>query len=218
MVDRILDACTRNLAADGYDSVSTYRIAEVAGVSSGSLYQYFPNKDSIVVAAVERMIARAGAQLAERLGASAVVPAEMQIPYMVTAVLAATEENRDIARVLVEHMPRLGGSAEILAMERRATDVLTGYLAGLSNEGAFGRRPAAVWTAVQAVQLVPIRYVLDEPPITRDEFIDQMSRLIAALLPRHADRLMPWEERRGRRGGRPAFDPLRHTCRPASAQ
>ena len=52
--DAIVAATTRVLKREGYEKASTNRIAEVAGVSVGSLYQYFPNKQALVIAVVER--------------------------------------------------------------------------------------------------------------------------------------------------------------------
>lgn len=45
---RILDAAARVVATHGYAAGTTNRIAEEAGVSIGSLYQYYPNKDAIL--------------------------------------------------------------------------------------------------------------------------------------------------------------------------
>src|SRR5690348_2503051 len=55
-IDAILTATTRILVRDGFDHASTNRIAEAAGVSIGSLYQYFPSKEALVAALVERHI------------------------------------------------------------------------------------------------------------------------------------------------------------------
>src|ERR1700733_5846515 len=55
-VDAILVATARVLCATGYDRASTNRIALAAGVSVGSLYQYFPSKEALVAALVERHI------------------------------------------------------------------------------------------------------------------------------------------------------------------
>lgn len=49
-VEAILDATALVLVREGYDRASTKRVAGVAGVSIGSLYQYFPNKESLVAA------------------------------------------------------------------------------------------------------------------------------------------------------------------------
>jgi AcrR family transcriptional regulator len=45
-VQAILTATTHILTEDGYDQLTTNRVAERAGVSIGSLYQYFPNKEA----------------------------------------------------------------------------------------------------------------------------------------------------------------------------
>lgn len=55
-VDRILDAATRIFHAQGYTGATTNDIADEADVSVGSLYQYFPNKDALLVALTQRHI------------------------------------------------------------------------------------------------------------------------------------------------------------------
>ena len=47
-MDAIVDAAARILVKHGYDAFTTNRVAEKAGVSIGSLYQYFPNKDALL--------------------------------------------------------------------------------------------------------------------------------------------------------------------------
>lgn len=54
MQARILDASVRVLSAQGALAFTTTRVAEEAGVSVGSLYQYFPNKHALVAALHER--------------------------------------------------------------------------------------------------------------------------------------------------------------------
>ena len=53
-VEIILQATTHILKREGRQRLTTNRVAEVAGVSIGSLYQYFPNKASLVAALGER--------------------------------------------------------------------------------------------------------------------------------------------------------------------
>lgn len=54
LVEAILQATARIFSKQASNSLSTNRIAEVAGVSIGSLYQYFPNKAAIVNQLIER--------------------------------------------------------------------------------------------------------------------------------------------------------------------
>jgi AcrR family transcriptional regulator len=62
-VTAILDAAARVFEARGFDAGTTNHVAELAGVSIGSLYEYFPNKDAMVVALVERELERERASL-----------------------------------------------------------------------------------------------------------------------------------------------------------
>jgi AcrR family transcriptional regulator len=55
-VDRILDAATRIFHEQGYTGATTNDIADEADISVGSLYQYFPNKDALLVALTQRHI------------------------------------------------------------------------------------------------------------------------------------------------------------------
>ena len=67
-VERILDAAAHIFHEQGYTAATTNDIADEAGVSIGSLYQYFPNKDALLVALTRRHIESATAGLADLLG------------------------------------------------------------------------------------------------------------------------------------------------------
>ena len=55
-VEAILEATARILLTDGLEKLSTNRVAKVAGVSVGSLYQYFPNKVALIEALCQRHV------------------------------------------------------------------------------------------------------------------------------------------------------------------
>lgn len=59
----IVDACAQLLASGGYDALTTNAISERAGVSVGTLYEYFPNREAILVA----LAADACRRLVERM-------------------------------------------------------------------------------------------------------------------------------------------------------
>ncbi|HJL23241.1 MAG TPA: TetR/AcrR family transcriptional regulator, partial [Polyangiaceae bacterium LLY-WYZ-15_(1-7)] len=70
IVDAILEAARRILEAEGFDALTTNRIAEDAGVSIGSFYQYFPDREA-VIAEIARRLERETLELArERVRAA----------------------------------------------------------------------------------------------------------------------------------------------------
>jgi AcrR family transcriptional regulator len=177
-VSRLIDAAARILVADGYEAASTNRIAAEAGISPGSLYQYFPNKDAIVVAAVERMTGRMASRFIDAVAHPTEERVEDTIRNVISALLAAMEHDRELVRAVVEQLPRLGGSVQVLAFERRIIDLATGYLTALSDAADRQRVTTTVWIAVQSVEQLTIRYVLDRPPIPREVFVSELQRLV----------------------------------------
>jgi AcrR family transcriptional regulator len=184
-VERILDAATRVLAERGYDGASTNRIAAAAGLSNGSLYQYFPNKDAIVVAVLDRF----ADHLAERLGAE--IEAALSAPWqtagrsLLDAQIRLLEENAELLHVVIEHVPRLGPLDKLDALTQRLTDLVRIYL--LLNRDRF--RPgldieAALWIITETVGQLAIRYVLDRPPIPRDRMVDELAELVIRYISR----------------------------------
>ena len=63
MVDRIVAAGRQVLVEHGYERATTNRVAEAAGISPGSLYQYFPNKEAVLSAVIDAYSAEIAEQL-----------------------------------------------------------------------------------------------------------------------------------------------------------
>lgn len=58
LVDAVVEAGTRVLVQAGWDEMTMQKVAAVAGVSPGSLYQYFPDKAALVTEIIERQSTR----------------------------------------------------------------------------------------------------------------------------------------------------------------
>lgn len=118
MVDYILEAATRVLSADGLASLTTNRVAEVAGVGIGSLYQYFPNKSALVAALIARAQDRLAADVEALARGDGRSPdallhdlAALAVRQQYTAPLLAAALDAEEARLPVKPM--------IAAAERR---------------------------------------------------------------------------------------------------
>jgi AcrR family transcriptional regulator len=106
-VEAILTAAAHILTEDGYDNASTNRIAERAGVSIGSLYQYFPNKESIMTALRESHVDEMIAIVESTLNKSANLPIDVALHELVKACIAAHAINPILHQVLNEQVPRV---------------------------------------------------------------------------------------------------------------
>jgi AcrR family transcriptional regulator len=103
---RFLEAAARVFARHGYSAGTTNRIAEEAGASVGSLYQYFPNKDAILVALVRQHVADGAALVAARLADTDALPLVERLGVFVDAVLANHSGDPRLHQVLFEEAPR----------------------------------------------------------------------------------------------------------------
>jgi AcrR family transcriptional regulator len=106
-VDAILDATARVLCTTGYDRASTNRIAMAAGVSVGSLYQYFPSKEALVAALVERHTAQMTTLVKTKLAEVATAPLGVACRTMIAAMFEAHAVDPRLHKVLIEALVAL---------------------------------------------------------------------------------------------------------------
>src|SRR6516165_9317474 len=88
-VDALVEATARILVREGFDRASTNRIADEAGVSVGSLYQYFPSKEALVAAVMERHNRELLQVVRGALADAAVQPMEQAARKLVAAAIEA---------------------------------------------------------------------------------------------------------------------------------
>src|SRR5438105_822417 len=101
-VDAILTATARILVAEGYDHASTNRVALAAGVSVGSLYQYFPSKEALVAALIDRHITQMVTVLTTKIDALRDAPLPAAARELVSAMLQAHKIHPRLHKVLAE--------------------------------------------------------------------------------------------------------------------
>lgn len=176
MVERIVDAGEAVLIAHGYDGASTNRIADTARISPGSLYQYFPNKDAIVTAVIQRHCERIESHVHSHVVANLTAPPEVGVPATISVLLDALSSQPQLLRAMVEQTPRL---ESVVAFERQIGELSRAGLALHRNLVPDDVDPEAVsWMLVRTVEHLTIRYVLDHPPISREKFLADITRLV----------------------------------------
>lgn len=155
-VDAIIEAAAQLVGQGGLEAFNTNAVAERAGVSIGSLYQYFPNKDAIMAA----LIRRTQKDRQTRLRAALVQPHANIRAHVRSLVRAAMMDHRDndlLAAAIDHEEARLPVQAEIAADLDLAGRTLHGffeiYAAQLSDVDpgrAAGTLPALVRAIVDS--------------------------------------------------------------------
>lgn len=132
-VAAILEAAARILETTGYDGYTTNAVAARAGVSVGSLYQYFPNRDAITRALIEQ---ESDALLSDILAMEVHADGQQGIRELLAIAVHHQLRRPRLARFLDAEEARLPASAGLQENGERAAAVLRGCLEkiGLQEE------------------------------------------------------------------------------------
>ena len=132
-VDAIFEATIQVLLAEGIHRLTTTRVAECAGVSVGTMYQYFPHKQALLYALNERYLDR----LAERVEATCSNLHRKSTSDMVIGLIEvyweAKTERSDVTRVLYSSAVELDNEALIEAFARRMDRATSAMFATAPN-------------------------------------------------------------------------------------
>jgi AcrR family transcriptional regulator len=185
-VDALLEATARVLRKEGYDRASTNKIAAVAGVSIGSLYQYFPSKEALVAAVIDRhmhemlqMVRDAAVKVAAR-------PIDVAARELVSVMINAHRVDAKLHRVLVEQTPRTGRLENVEAIERETYGLVRGYLEAHRDQLDVADLDLAAFVCVTAVEALTHAAVIRRPEMLTDEkaarLVDDVTRLVVRYL------------------------------------
>ena len=132
-VDAIVEATARILEEFGHGAFNTNAVAARAGVSIGTLYQYFPDKDALIGA----LISRETAQLLEEVESAAHAASALEaLDGVVRAAVGHQARRPRLARLLDFEESRLPLDADTLAVRARFASILARILrdAGLPRQ------------------------------------------------------------------------------------
>ena len=168
-VDAIVEAAAQVLVADGYDGLTTTRVAERAGVSIGTLYQYFPDKDALVAALVEGHLAAEEIALnaafadLEATGDLAETPLAEAIDRLVEAFVGVFAEAPERSSALYAQVPYVKWQSGVLGVARRTTEAVTALLQAHAPDVRRPDAALAAFVVVHAVDTLTQRAVTERP-------------------------------------------------------
>jgi AcrR family transcriptional regulator len=188
-VDALLQATAHILVQGGFEALSTNKVAVKAGVSIGSLYQYFPSKEALVAALAERHHAEMMSILGGALvgldlehtveGAGPGRALHGAIATTVAAMVDAHALDPALHRVLSDEIPR---SVITEHLERTAVVLVRGLLEHHRAHLVVDDLDAATFLLVSLVESVTHNAMLERPELLRGPLQRELTAMIARYL------------------------------------
>lgn len=107
LVDALIEATSKVIAQRGLDGTTTPAIAEAAGVSVGSLYQYFDGKDALITALLDKLVADLARQLDLQADTAATLSLRDMVRSAIQLTLAFMRSNEGLYLELARNWHRL---------------------------------------------------------------------------------------------------------------
>lgn len=177
-VEVILQAAARILEREGPDALNTNAIAERAGVSVGSLYEYFPSKEAVLIALARRQLMGDRASFSTIVRESAAKDIPSRVRDVIRALLKLEASERKVRgaafSTLVEHG---------LQKERDEPVRAVAELLARPDEVLKDLPHAALFVLLHAVVGAVRAACCDEPELLSDQaFEDELVRLAEAFI------------------------------------
>ncbi|QFG26251.1 TetR/AcrR family transcriptional regulator [Actinomadura sp. WMMB 499] len=180
---RLLDAAAHVFSEYGYSAGTTNRIAEAAGHSIGSLYQYFPNKDAILVE-LSTAHARAGVAGVVRLLDGGALPDRLEdkIRLFVRAAIDNHRDDPSLHRVLFEEAPRPPELLEFLRAAQLRAVAATEELLAADPRVTVTDIPMAARLVVTSIESQVHRFTADAGLENVDAFENELVAMLVRYL------------------------------------
>ena len=185
-VDTLIEATARILVKEGFDKASTNRIAEVAGVSIGSLYQYITGKEAHVAALIESHQQQIIQTVRSGLMRVSTQPLEQAMRTFVAIAVEAHRHDPHLHRVLAEQIPRVGKLEKLEIFSRENFSLFRAYLEGTRDELGVDDLELASFVCVTTIEALTHNAVLHHSKVLTGDrieaLIDEGARLVTGYL------------------------------------
>lgn len=181
-VEAIYEATARILQARGREGLNTNLIAETAGVSVGTLYGYFPNKQSILL----EMARREMDALRDRVGAALLDHKNEEpdpVRRAIRALVKGYGRRSKVRRILMETLFASGGSEEMARPVYEIADLVLRHPDRVLPKGAAMPSHVGLFVITRAVDGVIRTATYEAAPFLESrEFEDELLRLVTGYL------------------------------------
>lgn len=181
--DAIVEAAELLLDAAPLSTLTAQAIAERAGVSIGSFYQYFPTKEAVVATVLERDVDRVFGAMEALFRSSLDRPLEQLVAVMVRGILATYASRLQFYRNVLPEIERLERDGSIRSVSERASRLI---LEAADRGGVIvprERLEVAAFLVARTTNLIAHATVIERPELlAEDAFAEELTHLTTAYL------------------------------------
>ena len=182
-VETIVEAAARVLVKHGYNAFTTNRVAEAAGVSIGSLYQYFPNKEALLSELMHRHVAEIERGIEEMAELARTAPLAEVIRVGVQQNVRSHLIDPALHRVLSEEIPRLGQLDWKVAFTGRMEERVRAMLEARRSEIVVPDIDLAVYIITRTVEAVVHNAVCEQSKaLASGALAEEVTRMLIGFL------------------------------------
>ncbi len=183
MVAKIVAATALLLRRTEPQQVTTNAIAAKAGVSKGSIYQYFANKEEIVNAAIEQLAAEQAPAIEEMLRSITLDRPETAMESAIDILIDFTIANRKLIRYLAERPDHVRTFDNVSGLNATLLAMTTLHMAHYRDQYRNELSPRALaWMFFNIAVATTMRYIESDDPIRIDELRSGLKFASAGLL------------------------------------
>jgi AcrR family transcriptional regulator len=178
----MLDATARLLESHGFAALTTNHVAELAGVSIGSLYEYFPDKETLVAELTRRTIREVLAEVGEGLQSAVQLGGEAGLRRGIGILFDAVEERCELVRELWQ-LPYLATLDELKELPKVMLAITRQLSPAFAKKRALRDLEAANWLLTVMVGNAVVHGAAARPrSLSRTDIEDTLARMLAILL------------------------------------
>lgn len=184
MVELLLDATAATVAERGLDHTTTNHIARKAGVSVGSLYQYFPDKEAVIEAMMERLGERISRDFRARATQMDITTVALR-DVVTAAILYGVHQIRTdpLLRELMRNWNRLPVEKVFDPIEHLFLVMAQPYFLKNYRDYPIANLEAKLFVAINSAIFTTIRYLLqDTPSVSESDFVRTLADMVLGLL------------------------------------
>lgn len=183
IVDSVLTSATRILSKMNLRDVTTNKIAEAAGVGIGSLYDYFPNKKSIVESLIDQRISSAVKDFSDLLEKDPQLPIEQTIEEVLEYLRTDFLERKEFLREIFTLAPESGRMESLYHARVNVTATLAQHLLKKHPDLDEDHAQQRAFLAVHGTMGLIESYIMVVPSyFPKENFVSELREFLRSLL------------------------------------